>query len=70
MADTPKTITDELADTKEEVTARDETIEQLRSRTDELVEKINDQKDEIESLRTAFKGLAKPLIKIWVDMDS
>jgi len=59
-----------LEKSREEVAARDETIEQLRSRTDELVEKINDQKDEIESLRAAFKGLAKPLIKIWVDMDS
>lgn len=59
-----------LEKSREEVATRDETIEQLRSRTDELVEKINDQKDEIESLRAAFKGLAKPLIKIWVDMDS
>ena len=66
-----------LEKSREEVAARDETIEQItaeynqqKERCDELVEKINDQKDEIESLRAAFKGLAKPLIKIWVDMDS
>ncbi len=66
-----------LEKSREEVAARDETIEQItaeynqqKERIDSLVETINDQKDEIAKYKGIIQGVAKPIIKAWLEMDS
>ena len=66
-----------LEKSREEVAARDETIEQItaeynqqKERIDSLVETINDQKDEIAKYKGIIQGVAKPNIKAWLEMDS